>query len=155
MDVDQWIVVKTKPKQENRALYNLENQGYIVYLPMMHSKKKTPLFPGYLFVSYQREIHNIRSTLGVSGVVMFGSQIAAVDNKIILSLREKETETPSSNRKKNIQVGDRITIMSGPFKELEGVYSCRSGEERCIVFLDILAQNRSVCIPFEQVYLTG
>ena len=55
-----WVVAKTKACQEKRALNNLENQGFAVFLPYITVKKfkkniwniqKELLFPGYIFVN--------------------------------------------------------------------------------------------------------
>ena len=34
-----WYVIHTKPRQERRALVNLEQQGYVCYLPMIAIEK--------------------------------------------------------------------------------------------------------------------
>ena len=33
-----WVVVKTKPNQKVRAKYNLNNQGFNTYLPILRQK---------------------------------------------------------------------------------------------------------------------
>lgn len=54
-----WYVIHTKPRQEKRALLNLEQQGYECYLPMITVEKlrkgvlsvvEEPLFARYLFI---------------------------------------------------------------------------------------------------------
>jgi len=54
-----WYLIHTKPRQENAALLNLEQQGYECYLPILLAEKlrqgslsviEEPLFPRYLFI---------------------------------------------------------------------------------------------------------
>ncbi|NDC62375.1 MAG: transcriptional activator RfaH, partial [Betaproteobacteria bacterium] len=73
-----WYAVHSRPKQEQRALENLQNQGYEAWLPMITLEKLRrgrvtevvePMFSRYLFIRLDMEHTNwtpIRSTLGVS-----------------------------------------------------------------------------------------
>ena len=54
-----WYAVHTKPKQENRALENLQNQGFECFLPLLEVEKirrgkvqkvVEPMFSRYLFI---------------------------------------------------------------------------------------------------------
>ena len=39
LDSDVWYVIRTKPKQEERAALNLENQGFEVFAPKLTVNK--------------------------------------------------------------------------------------------------------------------
>ena len=76
----QWFLIYTKPRQEERAKENLENQGFETFLPMIAYEKikqpklysLKPLFPRYLFTQFNKEKNNwvhIKSTRGVSHIV--------------------------------------------------------------------------------------
>jgi hypothetical protein len=81
----QWFAVQSKPRQECTAKVQLERQGYTAYLPMMTVRKRKraawttsieALFPRYLFVHAdvnQQSLAPVRSTVGVSGLVRFGT----------------------------------------------------------------------------------
>lgn len=54
-----WYLIFTKPRQEYRALENLQYQGFECYLPLLLSEtvvsgvmalEHQPLFPRYLFI---------------------------------------------------------------------------------------------------------
>ena len=63
-----WYLVYCKPKNEVRAVQNLEMQGIETFLPMcIESKKlrsgektvqKVPLFPSYLFIYFDSKHHS-------------------------------------------------------------------------------------------------
>ncbi len=73
-----WYAIHSKPRQEERALENLERQGFQAWLPMLTVEKfrrgklakvVEPMFSRYLFIRLDTEQTNwspIRSTLGVS-----------------------------------------------------------------------------------------
>lgn len=85
-----WYVVRTTLRQEQPACDNLVRQGYAVYLPRMkvlkrsrgrHQAQLEPLFPHYLFVqpgSHAHSLARVRCTLGVTTIVRFGRDPAAL-----------------------------------------------------------------------------
>ncbi|MDR3087329.1 MAG: transcriptional activator RfaH, partial [Azoarcus sp.] len=99
-----WYLVHTKPRLEKTALENLERQGYECYLPMLPTEKlrrgkltvsDTPLFPRYLFIRLGMDNPDkgwgpIRSTIGVSRLVVFGSHPAKADDALIALLKSHE-----------------------------------------------------------------
>ena len=40
----KWYLIKTKPRQENTAIINLENQEYTTYCPIVKTNKKNVVF---------------------------------------------------------------------------------------------------------------
>ena len=99
-----WYVIHTKPKQEARALLNLSNQGYECFLPR-HKKQVVrraavvtqvePLFSRYLFIQLDTNLSGkswgpIRSTLGVSKLVVFGNEPARVESGLIHLFKQRE-----------------------------------------------------------------
>jgi transcriptional antiterminator RfaH len=146
-----WYVVHTKPRQESRALLNLEQQGYHCFLPTIPKKRVTrkafqmvqePLFARYLFIELDTNLSGkswapIRSTLGVSKLVTFGTDPARVDHGLIELLRTQEnklSQTPLSV----YQPGDMVRIKEGPFRGLEAVYQLDDGEMRAMVLIELL-----------------
>lgn len=147
----QWYVVHTKPKQESRALTNLEQQGFACFLPTIPKKRvrgksfelvQEPLFSRYLFIELDTTLSGkswapIRSTLGVSKLVTFGSEPARVNPDLIELLRDQETAlatTPVSQ----YQQGETVIIKDGPFKGLEAIYQMDDGEMRAMVLIELL-----------------
>ena len=90
-----WYAVQTKPRQEGTAALNLQRQHFHTYLPKIRLRKRRrqqwhkvvePLFPGYLFIKVapgEQSTAPVRSTLGVVGLVRFGSQLQSVPPQII------------------------------------------------------------------------
>ena len=154
-----WYVIHTKPRQEQRALANLEQQGYQCYLPMITLEKLTrgrlnlveePLFPRYLFICLDngRQGQNwapIRSTIGVSGLVTFGSTPAKIDAELIALLHHQQeglNETPE----RLFHQGEVLRVADGPFAGLEAVYQMPSGDNRAMVLIELMGKSAQMQI---------
>ena len=147
-----WYVVHTKPRQEARALENLENQGFRCFLPMMQVQKlrnqrvqtvTEPMFSRYLFIQLDEETQNwgpIRSTLGVSKLVSFGHQPAKVPSDFVAFLQE----APSETLERMFSPGDNVQVASGPLRGLEGKYVAHDGEMRAFVLIELLGQPQKL-----------
>lgn len=75
--IESWYVVETHPRKESYAERHLRNQGYRTFCPRLTKLAKVgrvrrltnePLFPGYLFVSFDLQSHGWRSINGTRGV---------------------------------------------------------------------------------------
>ena len=150
-----WYVIHTKPKEEQRALRNLEQQGYECYLPLLAVEKlrrgtirviEEPLFSRYLFIHLDSSESGkswapIRSTLGVSRLVVFGNEPAKVDEQLIENLRAKK-ESLCQQPQSLFTKDERLIITDGPFTGLEAIYQMHDGESRAMVLINLL--NKTV-----------
>lgn len=143
-----WYVVKTRVRQELRAVTHLQNQSFEAYCPWLVHKDgaKEALFAGYLFVQlnqFTETYYRIRSTRGVQSLLKFGDWWAKVDDAFIHYLQENES------RYQNVplfQKNQEVVIKDGPFKGIEAVYLSADGEERAVVLLTILHRKQSFSI---------
>ena len=157
-----WYVVHTKPRQEGRALENLQNQGFTCYLPTMQVQKlrnqrvqvvTEPMFSRYLFIQLDDQSQNwgpIRSTLGVSKLVSFGPKPAKVPTEFITFLKE----APSETLERMFAPGDSVQVASGPLQGLEGKYIAHDGETRAFVLVDLLGQPQKLRMAVDSLRIT-
>lgn len=150
---DNWLVVKTRPKQEQRALENLANQSFDSYLPKLlieriqrgkRVQKLEPMFPGYVFVKINElaeAFYKIRSSYGVAGIVRFGDTIASINGQIVKELQALERQQTSSTADTAPNVGDEVEITQGPFRGVKAKITELKGDERCVVLLTWLNQQ--------------
>ena len=148
-----WYVIHTKPRQEQRALANLMQQGYQCFLPMISLEKlsrgrvslvEEPLFPRYLFICLDHGRHGqnwapIRSTIGVSGLVTVGSSPAKMHPDLIDVLLQQQ-EGLSDTPERLFKSGERLLIGSGAFAGLEAVYQMASGVNRAMVLIELMGK---------------
>lgn len=160
-----WYVVYTKPRKEALAQTNLQRQDFETYLPWFKrvtAQRGTwkeivePLFPRYLFLRTdptKQTVAPIRSTLGVSTLVTFGHQLMPVPDRMIDALRQREDPSTGIHcaPQHEFKKGETVTITSGPFEGLQGVFDTCSGEARVAVLLDILGKSARVLLKRAQV----
>lgn len=148
-----WHVIHTKPRQEQIALLNLQQQGYACYLPILPAEKlrqgiltviDEPLFPRYLFIQLDRSESGkswapIRSTRGVSRLVTFGTEPARVDDRLIEVLRARE-QTSQEQPLRLFNPGERVMVTTGAFAGIEAIYQMSDGESRAMVLIELLSK---------------
>ena len=154
-----WFLVRSKPRQEAVALANLARQGFESYLPLFAAEKlvrrkstvvQEPMFARYLFVRLDTSGNGqswspIRSTVGVSELVCFGSRPARVDDALIATLREREA-TQQADPITLFAHGDSVRITEGAFAGLEAIYQMNDAEGRAMVLLDLLSKPVAMTI---------
>lgn len=158
-----WWLVHTKPRQEEKALANLEAQGFECYLPLMPVEvlkrgslkvKDQPLFPRYLFA---RTRHSgagenwgvIRSTLGVNRLVSFGTQPAKVNEQLVWAIQESAAQRTQAQAK--FTPGEILHITQGPFTGLEAIYDMQVAESRVLVLINLMSKQVKLAIEPSQL----
>jgi len=154
-----WYAIHSKPRQEERALENLQRQGFEAWLPLLTIEKVLrsklvqvvePMFSRYLFIRLDTEQTNwspIRSTLGVSKLVSFGNRPAVVADELIEALRQMPEQAPQ----RLIQPGQQVKIVSGPLRGLEGIYQQADGELRAMVLIELLNKQHRIVTDMQDL----
>ena len=163
-----WFLVRSKPRQESVALTHLARQGYESYLPLFATEKlvrrksivvQEPMFARYLFVRLDttgqgQSWSPIRSTVGVSELVCFGSRPARVDDALIATLRERAA-TQQADPITLFAHGDNVRITEGAFAGLEAIYQMNDAEGRSMVLLDLLSKPVAMTIDAASLCKVG
>ena len=161
----QWRAVLCRPKQERKAEAHLENQSFEVFLPRMRARSRLrgkwttrvePLFPRYLFIrlkEFADDWSTIRSTRGVIGLVRFGNEFPILDDAIIQELRARHDNhgVIDMSEAMDIQAEDSVEITNGAMAGLRAVFRARNGEERVVVLLKLLNNEREIELPRDHV----
>ncbi|UXD87962.1 transcription/translation regulatory transformer protein RfaH [Thalassolituus hydrocarboniclasticus] len=156
----QWYVVLTKPRQEQRALEHLVQQGASAFLPLFRREhvangkravRDEPLFPGYLFLQSNANnplLSKIRSTLGARGLLYFGTQPAVVSSLLVDDLQQRNLCNENESLYKK---GQKVTLNSGPFKNYEAIFQHYDGEERAMILLSLLGQQSELLVELQEL----
>ena len=170
MTTSNWLLLQVKPRQEMRALENLERQQAQCYCPLIQVEKlsrgkrihvEEALFPGYFFINFDPQKSNltytsIRSSRGVSKIVRFGDEPAKVPESLILQIKDCGKVSLSPLSAPNLpQKGDTVTIVAGPFNGLQAVYSQTDGLQRSIVLINLLHQQAPISLANTQILKLG
>jgi transcriptional antiterminator RfaH len=157
-----WHLLQTKPRQEFRALEQLENQRHICFLPILKVEKmrrgrpeiiNEPLFSRYLFIRLDAMSANwsqVRSTRGVSKLVAIGGRFATISDSLVGGLRHVGTLDPAPP----FVAGDKVAIASGPFSGLEGVFQISDGAARALVLIELISQPQRLVFDLDMLRKT-
>ena len=97
----EWFILQFKSNSHHRAKENLIRQGFEIFLPLHNSTSRRasrfintsqPLFPGYMFITFDRtktEWHKINNTYGVSRLVSFNSILKSVPTTFVDNLKKR------------------------------------------------------------------
>ncbi len=157
----RWFLISTKPCSEATAKANLERQGYRVYLPQLLQPRLvrgrwidriTALFPGYLFLQLvigSESLSPVRSTLGVSAPVRFGSEYAIVPAHVVNTLINRADPDSGLHRltRRLFEPGSLVRVIAGSFAGLEGVFERETGEDRVVVLFNLLGRETPLRMP--------
>ena len=163
LDALNWFLIYTKSRQEEKAVVNLQRQGYAAYHPKILIQKiqsgkqkvvEEALFPSYVFIQMTQLGNNwlpIRSTYGVRKIVRFGMFPAEVSAELIEGIRLKVDERQVVLRDKNFTAGQKVLILQGPMQGLQAMFQCYAGKDRVAVLLSILGGQSTVNLPIMNI----
>lgn len=156
-----WYVAHTKPRQESTAREQLLRQDFEVYLPLFKVFKKPsavghePMFPRYLFLRPTRPTQSlsvVRSTVGVSRLVMFGPQPATLADAAVQAIRQAETlrESAQLDQISPFQPGMPVQIQDSPLAGIQALVQSVS-KDRVTLLLNILGRAQTIQVEFGQI----
>ncbi len=162
-----WYVVHTKPRQEAIALEHLRRQDFEAYLPLFKVFKKSrragqpahtahePMFPRYLFLRPTRpeqSLSTVRSTIGVSRLVMFGLQPATLADEAVQAIRQAEAQRENAELADiaPFKPGMTIEIQASPLAGIQALVQAVS-KDRVTLLLHMLGRPQSVQVDIGQV----
>ncbi|WP_163390908.1 transcription/translation regulatory transformer protein RfaH [Enterovibrio norvegicus] len=162
--MNPWYLLYCKRSEQQRAEQHLKRQGVDCYYPQVSVEKirrgkrssiLEPLFPNYVFASFDPEkisFTTIRSTRGVVDFVRVGAKPQLVPVDLIKNLMVIEDNDDQRERLSEVwKHGDAIAISQGQFEGMEAIYKEADGELRSILMINLL--NKQVEVSLENEVL--
>jgi transcriptional antiterminator RfaH len=159
-----WYLAQVRPNQFRIAEHNLVRQGFPVFCPTQEETRRRggrfvsdtrPLFPGYLFVSFNPASsawRTINSTYGVSKLVTFGGRIPApVPQDLVAGLMARCDEAGHLLPSQVLKPGDKAHVRSGPFAQFVATVESLAPPRRVGVLLEILGSQTRVWLDLGQL----
>ncbi len=162
-----WYAIYTRSRHEKLVAQQLERKQIETFLPLCsevhrwqdrYQKVEVPLFRGYVFAQFD---HNssarlavLRST-GVVKIVGFGQEDAAIPAEQIVSLQRLMDTRAHMHRHHYLQVGQRITVVSGALAGIEGILVKVKKQDRLVIAIEPIRQAISVELSGYQVVPIG
>ena len=160
INVPNWYLIQTNPRQEERADQNLRAWGVETFFPKFkerHFNQFTgeptdiikPLFARYIFARFVLDnlLHKARFTRGVHNVVSFGDGPTIVDQQIIALIRSRVGQDGFVNISQELNPGDEVVIKDGPLVGLAGILERETKDpDRVRVLLDSVSYQAHITI---------
>lgn len=156
----RWYLIHCKPRQEVRALENLQRQSFECFRPTRRVERVLmgrrrdileSLFPRYLFIQLSLEDNwlPVCSTLGVNRIVRFGGYPLPVADRLIANIRQRMDGAPV--KEPYLKPGERVVITEGSFSQVEAIFVSDDGEERVMLLMNILNGEHCLSFPLASV----
>jgi len=158
-----WYALYTRSRHEKKLLSELTDRSIDVFLPMREvlsrwkDRKKRiwlPLFPGYLFVHQVDTPENRFRVLNMPGAVRFvgheGHAERIPDEQIDAVRRFLETKI-AIDPYPYIRMGQRVEIIAGPLKGIQGILIQKKGRFRFVLRVDLIRQAVSIEIDASDI----
>ncbi|MEZ8144264.1 transcriptional activator RfaH [Enterovibrio norvegicus FF-454] len=162
--MNSWYLLYCKRSEQQRAEQHLKRQGVDCYYPQVtvekirRGKRTTqlePLFPNYIFATFDAEkitYNTVRSTRGVVDFVRHGAMPCTVPFGLILNLMAHEDSDAQREQLNDmLKPGDQVEVLSGQFEGSEAIYKEADGEIRSILLIKLL--NQQVEVSEENIVL--
>ncbi len=165
---DRWYLAYTKPRQEQIAQVNLEQQAFEAYLPLYKKFKKTeqgpvalfePMFPRYILFrpgKPEQSISVVRSTKGIATIVRFGFEPALLHDNLVQRIRQIEQDRNHATLQElsNLKPGQTVRLKHTALGGVEGLIQSVSSK-RVAVLLEILGRPALVQLEHHQVEVSS
>lgn len=156
-----WYALRVKARHEKRVSDNLCAMGRTVFLPQYLSRRRWtdrykeslfPLFPGYTFCRLSASEHWwVPQLPSVHGIVGFGNTPTPLDEDEVKAIQSIAHSGLPAVPWPPLHCGDRVRLMDGPLRGLQGQLVSLRGTHRFIVAVSLL--QRSVAVEIERDWL--
>ncbi len=161
MDVAQWFALQVRTRWERTTATLLSGKGYETFLPTYkvrrlfgkHTEEEAPLFPGYVFCSF--DVYKrlpILVTPGVIAVVSRGRIPVPVEPFELDTIRSAVHSRIAVQPWPYLTVGQRVRIEDEALDGVEGILTRFKGSNRVVLSVSLL--QRSVALEIDRCRLT-
>jgi transcription antitermination factor NusG len=149
-----WYALYLRSRFEKKVFKDLEEKNVESFLPLIEEvhvwsdrkrKVQEPLFRGYVFV--KTDLLDRYTILEINGVVRFvgiKEKPSLIPEEQIEWLRRVIDKPEHVKREQYLDVGERVQVIAGPLKGVEGIIKQFRGETRVVISLASIVQSVSV-----------
>ncbi len=154
----KWYAIYTKPRWEKKLAVGLEEKGIDHYLPMVKTLKlwsdrkkwvTEPLFKSYIFVNVnQNEYLSAIQTPGAVKYITFERKAVSIPDLQIEAIRSFiESGEDLNTDSPDMKIGDRVAVIRGPLKGLEGTLVEFNQKHRVRIMIEGIRQSLYIKVP--------
>jgi transcriptional antiterminator RfaH len=152
----EWFVLQYKPNSHKYAAKNLIRQGFEVFLPLHSTTTRKasrftstvqPLFPGYMFITFDRaefKWRSINNTYGVTRLITFNSTLKSIPTTFINNLKMRYDLAGKLLPVKKLKKGDQVKISNGPFTNFVATIETYETEQRIWILMELMGRKTKI-----------
>ena len=162
----EWFILQFKANSHHQAAKNLNQQGFEIFLPLNNNtsrkasrfvKNTKPLFPGYMFVSFNKtenKWHKIKNTYGVSRLITFNLSLKSIPFSFIDNLMERFDSSGKLIPIEKIKKGGKVKILKGPFANFIATVEKYEADQRIWILMDLMGRKTIIQTPSDNLTLS-
>ena len=158
---DPWLVLRTRSQHENIVERSLQQKQINAYLPKHRVIRRgkdrriileMPLFPGYVFVQPRLDqFENMRYVRGSCGLILRGSQPAAMPEKELEAVRILVGSGAELAVNPQLIPGQRVEVIAGPFMGVQGELIRVKSQDRLVINAYLVSSSVSVEVDSDKI----
>ena len=161
--IQNWKVMRLKPRTEKAMAEVLASCGVEHYLPLRQATRKyasksknveLPLFPGYLFATFdgeQRKLFLPRQQYILKIINPFSTRRLL---RQLVAVRWMLREKPDFNPKGELREGQWVRVKQGPMRDMRGWVARIQSKTKVVLYLDEIGQEIPVTMPGDFLEVT-
>jgi transcriptional antiterminator RfaH len=155
----EWFILQFKSNSHHQAVKNLNQQGFETFLPLHDTTSRKlsrfintskPLFPGYMFIKFDRvesNWHKINNTYGVSRLITFNSILKSIPTKFVDNLMERYDLSGKLLPIQKLKEGDQVAVLTGPFANFIATVEKYEADHRIWILMDLMGRMTKIQAP--------
>ena len=163
----EWFILQFKPNSHHQATKNLNRQGFETFLPLHDTTSRKmsrfittnqPLFPGYMFITFDRaesKWHKINNTYGVSRLVSFNANLKAIPTTFIDNLMMRYDLSGKLLPIKKLKKGDQVKVLTGPFANFIATVETYETDQRIWILMDLMGRKTKIQTSSDTLQLSN
>ena len=162
MPEKKWYAIYTRPRWEKKVAERLDEKKIENYLPLIKTLKQwsdrkkwiqEPLFRSYVFVHISEDQYlSSLQTPGVVKYVTFEKKRVSIPPVQIEAIRQFiESGDDLLSPSPEMHVGDRVVVMQGPLRGLEGTLVEFDQKHRVRIMIEGIRQSLHIKVPMSSL----
>jgi transcriptional antiterminator RfaH len=142
-----WYVIHTEASHDRQVERLVGTAGVKTFAPHIPKTRRRngdkPLFPGYVFARLDLQTDTwstLRRLPGIRSLVEIGGGACPLDDSVVTAIQRwvHRRAMPGVH----LVPGQRVSVQSGPFRDLEGIFcETLSGDERIAILVDLMRRQ--------------
>ena len=150
-----WYAIYVRSRHEKNVHSALLNKDIESFLPVKtvirqwsdrKKKVEVPLFRGYVFIriDIREDKFNILKTDGVVKFIGIGKNPSRIPDEQIHWMHIIVEKSDTVKNEKEIPIGQKVSVIAGPFKGLEGIVTRDGNQSRLVIVIESILNAVSV-----------